>query len=184
MESITAYTAQDFADWLAEHHDTESKVAIILYKRHTKKDAPTHRELLNEALCWGWVDTTIKGLDDDRYIRHFSRRTEKSTWSNNTLSYAEKLIDEGRMQASGLAFYQLGKQKPVHDDGIPKNPDMPQALAAALAEHPEAGSVFERYPPSTKRMLYRWILSGKQEATRTKRIQKIIDDALQSGSVQ
>ena len=83
------------------------------------------------------------------------------------------------MQPEGLKFYKLGLAKPVHDDGIPKNPSMPKELKEELAKkkNAKAKAAFEAFPPSTKKMLYRWILSGKQESTRAKRIQKFIQGA-------
>ncbi|MDA0654630.1 MAG: YdeI/OmpD-associated family protein [Proteobacteria bacterium] len=179
MQTLTVHSAEDFGKWLAANHAMESKVALALHKRHTGVDAPTHRQLIDEAICWGWIDTTIKRLDDDRYIRHFSRRTGNSKWSDNTLTYAKQLVKAGRMQPEGLKFYRQGLKKPTHDDGIPANPDMPEELRAALGlkKNAKARAAFESYPPSTKKMLYRWILRGKRPTTRTKRVQQIIDGA-------
>jgi uncharacterized protein YdeI (YjbR/CyaY-like superfamily) len=173
---VTVYNAGDFGKWLEKNYAKESRVEVVVYKRHTGKPAPTHRELIEEALCYGWIDTTIKRLDENRFVRNFAKRTEKSTWSDNTLSYAKKLVQEGRMKPQGLKFYKLGLAKPVHDDGIPKNPSMPKELQEELAKkkNAKAKAVFEEFPPSTKKMLYRWILSGKQQETRAKRIGKII----------
>ena len=175
--NVTAYSAKDFRRRLQKNHKKESKVAVVLHKRHTGKPAPTHRELIEEAICFGWIDTTIKRVDDDTFIRHFSRRTEKSKWSENTLSYAKRLLKEGRMGPEGLRFYKLGKARPTHDHGIPKNPDMPEELKKTLARNPSAKNVVESYPPSTKKMLYRWILRGKQAATREKRVAQILASA-------
>jgi len=176
-EQITVYSAKEFRAWLKKNHKKETKVAVIVHKRHTGKPAPTHREVIEEAICFGWIDTTIKRLDHDTFLRYFSRRNEKSTWSYNTLSYAARLVKEGKMSPEGIRFYKLGKAKPTHDHGIPKNPDMPTELKKALAKNAKAKKVVEAYPPSTKRMLYRWILRGKLPATREKRVKQIIASA-------
>ena len=174
---LIAYTTSDFQKWLKKHHKKEKKVAVILYKRHTKNPAPTHRELMEEAICFGWIDTTIKRRDDDTYIRYFARRNNNSTWSDNTRSYAKQLIKDKRMTPEGMKYYKLGLKKKTHDHGIPKNPDMPEELKQELLKkkNKKAKQQFDTYPPSTRKMLYRWILSGKQDATRTKRIKKIIE---------
>ena len=177
MQMFTVYKASDFRAWLKKNHAKEHKVAIILHKRHTGETAPTHRELMDEAICFGWIDTTIKRLDEDTFLRHFSRRNGGSKWSDNTLSYAKKLIKEGRMTKAGLHFYNAGRKKPTHDHGIPKNPDMPVELKKALAKDAKAKKHVEALPPSMKRMLYRWILRGKQSATREKRVKSIIASA-------
>ena len=179
-KTITAYKSEDFRKWLAKNHAKEARVAVILYKRHTSKPAPTHRELMNEAICYGWIDTTVKRLDEDRYIRRFAKRTKNSTWSDNTLRYAKELIKEGRMSEEGMNYYKMGKVKPTHDDGIPKNPSMPKEVKAALAKNKKAQKAFEAFPPSTKKMLYRWFLSAKRPETKEKRVKEIVKAALEN----
>lgn len=105
------FNKEEFRTWLIQNHDKENKVELIMHKKHTKKASPSHRELLDEAICFGWVDTTIKRLDEDRFIRTFVRRTKNSRWSENTLKYARKLIREKRMTSSGLSFYKEGLRK-------------------------------------------------------------------------
>ena len=79
VPTITVYIAEDFGKWLEKNYAEESKVAVVLHKRHTGKSAPTHHQLIEEAICYGWIDTTIKRLDGNRFIRNFSKRTEKSS---------------------------------------------------------------------------------------------------------
>ena len=81
------------------------------------------------------------------------------------------------MTKVGLEFYNQGKAKPTHDHGIPKNPDMPGELKRALSKNKKAQKYFEAFPPSSKKMLYRWILSGKLPETRTKRIKRVVENA-------
>jgi uncharacterized protein YdeI (YjbR/CyaY-like superfamily) len=174
MKPIEVYSAKELRAWLKKHHKSESVVTIIIHKKHTGKTSPTHREQIEEAICFGWIDTTLKRLDEDRYIRHFRKRTTNSKWSDNTLSYAKRLVKEGKMSPQGLHFYELGLAKPTHDHGIPKNPDMPPELKAALAKNKKAREKFEAFPPSRKRMLYRWILRAKLPPTKKKRIDSLL----------
>jgi uncharacterized protein YdeI (YjbR/CyaY-like superfamily) len=143
----------------------------------TGKESPSHRELMNEAICFGWIDTTINRLDEERYIRNFSRRNKNSRWSDNTISYGKELIKQGRMAPAGLKFYEEGLKKPTHDAGIPKNPPMPEELKKALDKNPQAKENFNSFAPSIKKMYYRGILRGKREETRTKRINSIVEAA-------
>ena len=170
----TVFTKEDFRTWLQKNHQKEKKVEVILYKKHTGKKVPTHRELIEEAISFGWIDTTIKRIDDTTYLRTFTRRNKNSRWSDNTLAYAKKLIKEKRMAPLGLKFYKLGLQKPTHDHGIPKNPTIPLALAKALAGQSVAKKNFEGFPPSTKKMIYKWILRAKREGTKRERISKTV----------
>ncbi len=176
-KEVTAYTRKDFRAWLKKNHAKESKVTVILHKRHTGKSAPTHRELIEEAICFGWIDTTIKRLDENTFLRRFSRRTTNSKWSDNTLSYAKKLKKGGKMSPEGLRFYKMGLAKPTHDHGIPKNPDMPIELKKELSKDSFAKRNFELTAPSTKRTLYRWILRGKLQETRAKRVKIVVASA-------
>ncbi len=171
---IVVYNREDFRKWLAKNHDKVTKVAVVMHKRHTGKPAPTHHELIEEAICFGWIDTTIKRLDEHTFMRNFSRRNENSKWSDNTLSYARSLIRRGLMTQWGMHFYRQGKAKPTHDHGISKNPNMPKELKAELLRDKIAFKNFKKLPPSTTRMLYRWILRGVALETRMKRIKQIV----------
>mgnify|MGYP006423236355 CR=1 FL=1 len=177
MKTISVPTRSYFRKWLEKNHDKETKVATILHKKHTGKSAPSHREMIEEAICFGWIDTTVKRLDEDRYIRNFTKRTKNSRWSNNTIKYGKQMIEQKKMTPTGLKFYKEGLKKPTHDQDIPKNPDIPVELKKALAKNKKARDHFEKFPPSTKKMLYRWILRGKREETRTKRIKLIVNNA-------
>ncbi|MBT4257856.1 YdeI/OmpD-associated family protein [archaeon] len=132
---------------------------------------------MEEAICFGWIDTTINRLDGERYIRKFSKRNKNSRWSDNTISYGKELIEQGRMAPAGLKFYEEGLKKPTHDAGIPKNPPMPEELRKALDKNPKAKENFNNLAPSIKKMYYRGILRGKREETRTKRINLIVEAA-------
>ena len=177
MKTITAFNRDDFRKWLVRNHDQEDKVLVIVYKKHTGKSSPSHRELMEEAICFGWIDTILKKLDENRYIRTFSRRNKNSKWSDNTLGYAKDLIKQGKMTSEGLKFYKEGLKKPTHDFGIPKNPDMPLELKKALNKNKKAKDNFENFSPSLKKVFYRWILRGKREETRTRRIKLIVEKA-------
>ena len=177
MKTITAFKRQDFRDWLIKNHHIEKKVSVISYKKHTGKSYASHRELMEEAICFGWIDTTIKRLDEDRYIRNFSKRSKNSTWSYNTLSYAKDLIKDKKMMPLGLKYYKEGLKKLPHDHGIQKNPSMPIELKKALSKNKKAKENFNLFPPSVKKMLYRLILRGKLKETSERRIKKIVENA-------
>lgn len=174
LPTIKIYKKEDFRAWLKKNGERERRMAVIVHKKHTGKSAPTHRELLEEAICFGWIDTTVKRLDADTFLRNFAHRTENSRWSDNTLRYAKELIKKGRMTPVGIHFYKLGLKKPTHDHGIPKNPDMPAELEKALSKNLPAENNFHAFSPSVKRAYYRWILRAKRPETRLKRVGQII----------
>ncbi len=174
-EFIEIFHKDDFTRWLAKNHDKKTKVGLILHKKHTGKGSPSHRELMEEAICFGWIDTIIKRVDSDRYVRFFSKRSKNSKWSYNTLGYAKNLVREKRMMPSGMKFYKEGLRKLPHDHGLPKNLPMPADLKAALAKNKLTKRNFQDLPRSMKRTYFRWILRGKMPETRKKRVLSILE---------
>ncbi len=175
MKSVTVKTSKQLHAWFDKHHATESKVFLISWKRHTGKPFLTHREQMEEAICWGWIDTTLKRIDDDRYGRTFVKRGPKGKWSTNTMGYAKQLIKEGRMQPSGLRAYERGLKQPIADSSEGKNMTMPPELKKALATDAVAKKNFSLYPPSTKKVFYAWIARAKRPETKKKRLAASLD---------
>ena len=166
--------------WLARNHNKEKKVGLISHKKHTGKPFLKHKEAMEEAICFGWIDTTIHRLDEDRFIRYFCRRSKNSKWSVATLSYGKDLIKRGMMTPIGIQFYKEGKKKKAFDHHIPKNPDMPIELKKELSKDTQALNNFNAFAPSYKRMYFRWILHAKLPETQMKRI-KIVAQRAREG---
>ena len=175
-ENITIHcnNIEEWHNWLKENHLKETSVAVKINKKHTGKGTISHLESMKEAIKFGWIDTTIKKVDEDHYIRNFRRRTDKSTWSDNTLSYAKDLHKNNHLFPEGLKRYEEGLKKPTLDYGIPKNPNAPKELIKALKENKEAERNFNKLAPSHKRTYLRWIIKAKLPETRQKRIQSTI----------
>ena len=94
IKTIYAKNRKQWGAWLRKNHKKENKVNLIKYKKHTGKPSLTPKEAMEEAICFGWIDTTVNRLDEERYMQRFSKRSKNSRWSKNTLSYAKKLIEE------------------------------------------------------------------------------------------
>ena len=169
-------------EWLEKNHDKEKKVYILKYKKHTGTPSLSHKEALEEAICFGWIDTTIKRLDDKTYVRRFVKRSHNSRWSKNTLGYAKKLIEEKKMAPAGMKYYLEGLKKPTIDGDIPDNPDMQDDLKKALEENSKAKENFFNFAPSYKRMYLRWIVKAKTIKTRQKRIAEVVKRAFENRS--
>lgn len=172
-------TILDWRKWLEKNHSKENQIAVIRYKKHTKKNSPNNLELMHEAICFGWIDTTVKGIDADKYMINFRKRTQNAKWSDNTLSYGKKLIKEGRMAGSGLVAYKHGLSRPTHDHGIPKNPNVPEDLKKILKEK-KLEEQFNKLAPSSRRTYLRWLFRAKLKETRIKRINIIIRNILEN----
>jgi uncharacterized protein YdeI (YjbR/CyaY-like superfamily) len=173
-ETVEVFSTKDFRNWLMKNHEKEKKVSLILHKKHTGKGSPNAMELMKEAICYGWIDTTVRRLDEDRYIRTFMRRTQNSKWSKNTLRYGKELIKQGRMMPQGLKYYKEGLKKKPHDDGIDDNPEAPPDLIKALEKNKKSMENYEKLAPSYRKTYLRWILRAKRKETRERRIKESI----------
>jgi uncharacterized protein YdeI (YjbR/CyaY-like superfamily) len=171
---LEIYSIKDFRNWLIKNHDKEKKISLIIHKKHTGKNSPNQMGLMKEAICFGWIDTTIKRLDGDRYIRTFVRRSKNSKWSRNTLKYGKELIKAKRMMPSGLAFYKEGLKKLPHDYNLEDNPEIPLDLINALEKSKKSKENFDKLAPSYKKTYLRWIIRAKLPETRKKRIKAVV----------
>ncbi len=178
VKSIEVFREGDFSKWLEKNHEKENHVLVVLHKKHTGKMHTNAASLMREAICFGWIDTTSKKIDEDRWAINYRKRSKNSRWSYNTLRYGEELIKEGKMRPSGLKAFEEGKRKPPHDFGLPENPDIPEELKKALNRNKKAKDNFDKFSPSVKRTYYRWLLRAKLPETKKKRIEQIIRRSL------
>ncbi len=163
--------------WLRRHHIKETKVWLIKHKRHTKKPAMSHRESMEDAICFGWIDTTVKRVDDDTYANCFVKRNKNSRWSNSTLAIARKMIAEKKMSVAGLEAYKAGLKKPVIDHNLPRNPKVPIELKKLLDRNKKAKENFDNFALSYKRMYIYWIETAKRKETRDNRVKEVFKRA-------
>jgi uncharacterized protein YdeI (YjbR/CyaY-like superfamily) len=162
--------------WLRKNHGAIREVWLVFYKKHTGKPGVTYGQAVEEALCWGWIDSIIKRLDDERYAQKFTPRANAAKWSASNILRARALILAGRMLKPGLAVISPDVLK-IIDSGKkpatrPKNLPVPAELAAALKADPAAGAFFDSLPPSHRRNYIGWISSGKRAETRAKRAEE------------
>ncbi|MDP3986680.1 MAG: hypothetical protein Q8P81_00450, partial [Nanoarchaeota archaeon] len=140
---IEVFDKKDFRQWLSKNHESEKKVGLIIYKKHTGKKSPSHKELMCEAICFGWIDTTVKRLDQERYIRFFCRRSKNSRWSYITLGYARELMMTKQMSPVGIEFYKEGLRKIPHDHDVPKDPKPSKEFLRELNKNKKAKENFK-----------------------------------------
>lgn len=174
-----AGTIKEWRAWLKKNHKKENKVYLISHKKHTGKPSMSHRESMEEAICFGWIDTIIKRIDEDTYARGFVKRKPGANWSRNTLSYAKSMIEQKRMTIDGLKAYELGLKKLPHDHERKENPDVPEDLKIELDKN-KLKEKFENLAPSYRKTYLYWLENAKLLKTREKRI-KIILDGVKKG---
>jgi uncharacterized protein YdeI (YjbR/CyaY-like superfamily) len=155
--------------WLSRHHATSSGVWLVFYKGHTGVASVTYDDSVREALCFGWIDSLIKRLDDDRYARKFTPRAPGSRWSPSNVRRWAELEAAGRPAPVGLAAAPTGRiARP------PDAPALPAYLVRALKPHPRAWQFFRRLAPGYRRLYVMWIHAARREATRARRIEQAI----------
>jgi uncharacterized protein YdeI (YjbR/CyaY-like superfamily) len=166
---------QTWRNWLATHHDQYQNVWLVIYKKKSATPSVYYQEALDEALCFGWIDSKINKRDDQSFYQFFARRNPKSNWSAVNKAKVAKLIAEGRMQAAGRKSIEIAQQNGTWTalDEV-EQLIQPPDLQAAFAENPTAKKYFEAFPASVQRGLLEWLLNAKQAATRQKRIVALV----------
>ncbi|MBS3172617.1 YdeI/OmpD-associated family protein [Candidatus Woesearchaeota archaeon] len=174
MVEFTPKNIEDWRNWLKKNHIKESRVTIIKYKKHTGRPIIINKEAMKEAICFGWIDTTIKRIDDEKYSQTFVKRNKNSKWSMNTLSYGKELFEKGLMSEYGIKMYKEGLLKKPHDADLPTNPESPEELKKKLNKNRIIKEKFEKMAPSNRKMYLRSVLRAKRPETKEKRIAELI----------
>ncbi len=173
-KSITPKNLSEWRRWLEKNHLKEDKVILIKYKKHTGRPIISSADAMKEAICFGFIDTTARRVDDERWSVVYVKRNKNSRWSVNTLKYGKELLKAGKMSEFGIKMYKEGLRKKAFDGHIPVNPDMPEELKKELEKNNILIAYLNKFPPSVKRMHYRQILYAKRPDTRKKRIDEVI----------
>ena len=163
-------------DWLEKHHASSTGVWLVYAKKHTGLPSLTYNDAVEEALCFGWIDSKVNPIDDAFYMQVFTPRKRASAWSSLNRARVERLLAAGLMTAAGLALVKLAKdsgtwtaRKDVEELTIP--PD----LAKAIKANPEARRHWDSYTPSRRKgVLYR-LAGAKRPETRARYLREIIE---------
>jgi len=172
IEKLYVPDRDDWRAWLRENFAAKSEVWLIYYKKHTGKPSIPYDDSVEEALCFGWIDGVIRRIDDEKCARKFTPRKDRSRWSESNKNRAEKLINEGKMTAAGLAKIEEAKKngewfKPRQ---MRRELVIPTFIEEALAKNRKAQVNFNKLANSYKRMYVGWISSAKKEETRIRRL--------------
>lgn len=157
--------------WLADHHATSGSVWLVSWKAGRKTVRLSYDEAVEEALCFGWIDSLPRRLDDDRTMLLMSPRKKSSAWSAINKDRALRMIAVGRMADAGQRVIDAAKESGLWDKlETVDRLEVPADLAAALAEIPAARAHFDAFPPSTRRGILEWIVQAKRPETRAVRV--------------
>jgi uncharacterized protein YdeI (YjbR/CyaY-like superfamily) len=189
---LVRFEARDAASWrawLAAHHAEAKGVWLVFAKKHTGKLCIGYEEALDEALCYGWIDSVIKRIDEKTYLRKFTPRSNTTNWSRKNMKRVAELIAKGRMTKSGLAVLgvplegdspkgaaaseTLGSDCAPSAAG-PAQPEVPAFVTEAIAQSSRAAVFWQTLAPSYRKRYLGWIMSAKKEEARQARLARVI----------
>ena len=154
--------------WLAKHHAREKEIWFVFAKAGSGQPRVTYDEALDEALCFGWIDTTVRRLDAQYYMQRFAPRSNPKNWSKGNLARFDRLETGGLMTDAGRAKRPAGVRPPPKR--VQVNDRVPPSITKALADHPRAKKFWETLAPGYRRDYVRYITEAKKEETRMRRL--------------
>ena len=177
LQRVEVTSSAAWRTWLKANHKQKDGIWLVRYK----KPDPRHvswSDVVDEALCFGWIDSVPRKLDDERSMLLVTPRNPKSAWSGINKEKVEKLIAAGRMTTAGLKMVDDAKASGTWHKltGVEKL-EMPPDLVKAFALSKTARQDFEAFPPSTKRAIFEWISQAKRPETRAARIDETVAKA-------
>ncbi len=168
--------AAEFRRWLEAHHDSATELVVGFHRKDTGTPSMVWAEAVREALCFGWIDGIVRRLDDERYTRRFTPRKARSIWSAVNIRHVEQLMAEGKMHAAGVAAFEA---REANRSGIYSFEqgllELPEQYAAPLRKDARAFAYWERQPKSYRKAAIWWVVSAKQDTTRARRVQQLIE---------
>jgi len=173
LNSVHPKTRAEWRNWLEQHHEREEGVWLISFKKASGKPRFDYEEAVEEALCFGWIDSKGNKLDEERSMVWFVPRKAGTGWSKINKGRVEKLMADGLMMPAGLAKVEAAKQDGSWNalDSV-EALEIPPDLKKALAANKTAQQYFNAFPRSVKRGILEWIASAKQPETRAKRVEE------------
>ena len=166
---------KEFRKWLEKNHDKSSGIFLILYRVDSPQPSMRWEEAVQEALCFGWIDSVVKRIDEERRKQLFTPRKTKSGWSKVNKNHILELIGNGKMQEAGLAKIDAAKKDgswTLLDDV--ENLVIPEDLQKAFDDKPLAYTNYEAFSKGYRKSYLYWLNQAKRPVTREKRIEEII----------
>ncbi len=175
ITELYAKDRQTWRSWLEKNHTKEKNVWLVIYHQQSNTPSVHYDEAVEEALCFGWIDSKPNKRDEESSRLLFAKRNPKSNWSKLNRQRAEKLLKQGKMAKAGLEMIELAKRNGTWTalDEV-QNSVIPDDLQKAFKKETTAFGNFQAFPPSSKRIILEWILNAKKPETRRKRIAETV----------
>jgi uncharacterized protein YdeI (YjbR/CyaY-like superfamily) len=178
-DAIYFAAAAEFGDWLARNHATATEVWVGYWKRATGRPSLTWSQAVDEAICFGWIDGVMHGVDGERHEQRFTPRKPTSNWSAINIAKVERLRAEGRMQPAGEAAFarRRADRSGVYSYEQRKDPRLEAEQEARFKADRAAWEYFMSRPPSYRKPALWWVISAKRPETRERRLATLIADS-------
>jgi len=175
-------TKDEWRAWLEENHTKQKQAWLIIRKKASTESGLQLGEAVEEALCFGWIDSTLRSMDDKRYALRFSPRQGNSIWSEHNKRRTQKLIRAGRMTGAGLRKIAEARKNGQWEAATrrEKVDVIPSELEKQLRRHKGALAAYRALPASRKKQFIHWLTTAKRDTTKSRRAQIIVEEVLQS----
>jgi len=173
-EQLYFTNRKDWRLWLEKNYDKKKEIWLVYYKKHTGIPSIPYDDAVEEALCFGWIDSTVKHIDKEKHVQRYTPRKLKSIWSKNNIRRVKKMIKEGKMKKVGLEKYEYGMKNNLLAPATDENTKVPKDFQIALEAEKKALENFSNLAPSYRIMYIYWIINAKKEETRKRRIEKAV----------
>jgi uncharacterized protein YdeI (YjbR/CyaY-like superfamily) len=175
LEQVYVRSRAAWRRWLSANHARSPGIWLVYDRKSSRPGRLAYVDAVEEALCFGWIDSTLRSLDDARYEQLFTPRKPKSTWARTNKARVTRLIDEGLMTPAGLAVIEIAKANGAWTslDAV-ESLEVPDDLAAALARDPVAARHFAAFAPSSRKGYLHWVSQAVKPETRAERIAAVV----------
>ena len=179
-KTITPKNGIEWRKWLEKNHNHEQEVWVVYYKSASGKKGIDYETSVEEALCFGWIDSIIQKIDEEKYARKFNPRRMDSNWSETNKRRVAKVIAEGRMTEAGMAKVtfdasKVDLSKPKAKKSRPPL-EIPDKIKQALKPYPKVWDALQKLPPSHRRNYTLWLMDAKKPETFEKRLNLTIKE--------
>ena len=169
---------EDFRQWLEENHENESELIVGFYNVKSGKQSMTWSEAVDQALCFGWIDGVRRKVDEESYSNRFTPRRANSNWSAVNIKKVEELTAKGLMKPAGIAAFEKRKEEKsaiyAYENELKQ---FSGEFEKRFRANAKAWNFFEKQANWYKKQMVNWVMTAKQEATRLKRLEKLISES-------
>jgi uncharacterized protein YdeI (YjbR/CyaY-like superfamily) len=179
VEPIFFETPAELRAWLEEHHETAQELFVGAYRKATGKRSLTWPQIVDEALCFGWIDGIRRGIDDESWSIRLTPRKPRSNWSSVNIARVVELEKEGRMQPAGRAAFERRSESRsgIYSYEQRKEAKLSPEQQREFEGNAQAWAFFNAQPPGYRRTATHWVVSAKREETRARRLTQLIEDS-------